>query len=131
MNENESSPKVETTNAQTVSLSELLGGTIAQQDFNDEQCQLYDTMSDISEDCWCAGWLMGNEFAVWKALTTGDLKYGMGEMDTAMVERCRRLNKKLNGWIAWFDSSNVPGLPQKEWGARFIPMERWMKMVSA
>lgn len=35
-------------------------------------------MSDISEDCWCAGWMSGTEFALWKAVQTGDGIVGIG-----------------------------------------------------
>ena len=39
---------------------------------------LYKKMSDISEDCWCAGWMMGNEYALWKILRGDRHDYGWG-----------------------------------------------------
>src|SRR6185312_5627864 len=39
-------------------------------------------MSEISEECYCAGWLIGNEHRLWSAMTdpTDDRRYGMGEI---------------------------------------------------
>ena len=33
-------------------------------------------MRDISEDCWCAGWLTDLEFTLWNAVTTGKMGSG-------------------------------------------------------
>jgi hypothetical protein len=38
----------------------------------DSQWDLYDRMSGISEDCYCAGWVGGNEYDIWDALQHGD-----------------------------------------------------------
>ena len=42
-------------------------------------------MAAISEDCWCAGWMGGNEYALWKAKP--GTAYGQGEI----TERQSRL----------------------------------------
>lgn len=91
---------------------------------------MYDTMSEISEDCYCAGWMMGLEFAVWSALQDGNRQYGMGEMDADQLEQCRALSAELDGWVIWVDDQDHPGLPADEWGARFVGMSEWLKMVA-
>ncbi len=112
-------------------LNELLAATVPEHDWSDKQRELYETMSDISEDCYCAGWMMGLECAIWGALQDGDRRYGMGEMDAEQLERCRELSRELGGWIIWVDDDEVPGLPLAEWGARFLTMPRWLEMVAA
>lgn len=104
---------------------------ITEANFTDAQRELYDLMSDISEDCYFAGWLMGNEYNIWDALQDGDLSYGLGVMDAASLERCRELSAELNGWIIWADDETDKGMPVEEWGPRFVHMESWLKMVAA
>lgn len=124
-----------TTNAQMeprlrpVRLTAGLAGTVPEHDWNDKQRELYDTMSDISEDCYCAGWMMGLEYAIWGALQDGDRRYGRGEMDAEQLERCRRLSQELDGWVIWVDDDDVPELPNEEWGPRFVTMAHWLEMV--
>ena len=104
---------------------------IKEDDFNEKQRELYETMSDISEDCYCAGWMMGLEFALWGALQDGDRQYGMGEMDAKQLEKCRELARDLDGWIVWVDDDTDPDLPAKEWGPRFVSMSDWLPKVTA
>ena len=96
-----------------------------------QQRELYELMSDISEDCYCAGWMTGLEFAIWGALQDGDRRYGMGEMDAEQLEGCRALANELDGWVIWVDDDDVPGLPNEQWGPRFVPMARWLRMLPA
>ncbi|KFB68906.1 hypothetical protein [Candidatus Accumulibacter vicinus] len=103
---------------------------ICEQDMTDQQHKLYELMSGISEDCYCAGWYMGNEYHIWAALQDGDRGYGMGEMDAEQLGKCRTLALELDGWVIWYDDNNDPELPVEEWGPRFIPMAEWLKMVT-
>lgn len=107
---------------------------IKEQDFTPDQKRLYETMSRISEDCWCAGWLIGNEYAIWKAASevrslNADLSYGLGEMDIEDVEECARLRDLLKGWIIWYDDEDEPGLDVSEWGPRFVTLEEWKEFL--
>ena len=104
---------------------------VSHRDFNEQQHALYELMSDISEDCYCAGWMMGNEYAIWAALQSGDRRYGLGEMDAEQLERCRHLAAELDGWILWVDDDTDPDMPVEEWGPRFVPMAQWLAMVAA
>lgn len=96
----------------------------------DNQEALYQLMSDISEDCYCAGWMMGLELAIWGALQDGDRTYGMGEMDAEQLEQCRTLANEIDGWIVWVDDDDIPGLPSCEWGPRFLPMADWLALYT-
>ena len=95
-----------------------------------KQRELYEVMSDISEGCYCAGWMMGLEFVLWSALQDGDRRYGMGEMDAKQLEKCRELAKELDGWIVWVDDATDLNLPAEEWGPRFVSMSEWLPKVT-
>lgn len=102
---------------------------IKEEDFSVKQRDLYETMSDISEDCYCAVWMIGLEFALWSALQDGNRRYGMGEIDAQQLEKCRELAKDLDGWIVWVDDDTEPGLPTR--ALRFVSMSEWLPKVTA
>ncbi len=60
---------------------------------------LYEKMSAISEDCWCAGWLVGNEYALWKILHDDRHEYGLATVSYEDLEELRILSELANGWI--------------------------------
>ena len=94
-----------------------------------KQRELYLLMSEISEDCYCAGWMHGNEFRLWDAVTDAadPLHYGMSEIAREDVDRLRALHEEIGGWIEWCDDSD--GLPLGEWGPYFIPTAAWLHKV--
>lgn len=97
-----------------------------ERDFNDKQRELADLMSDISERCYCAGWLLGNEARLWDALQPGDdLKYGISTIDVAMLGRIRQLSIELDGWIIFFDDVYGCSLDDKDCGLAFIRLSDW------
>ncbi|OGB31843.1 MAG: hypothetical protein A3F78_03915 [Burkholderiales bacterium RIFCSPLOWO2_12_FULL_61_40] len=92
-------------------------------DFNehltDAQLDLYDRMSEISEDCFCASWIYDNEYNIWDAIVNGDASSSYQSMSPRLLARCQLLSLEIGGWIYWTDS------PQ------FAPMAQWLTMVDA
>ncbi|MGA7239456.1 MAG: hypothetical protein WBY44_27490 [Bryobacteraceae bacterium] len=60
---------------------------------------LYEKMSAISEDFWCAGWLSGNEYALWDILHGDQHDYGFGVVAYEDLDELRILSEHANGWI--------------------------------
>ena len=89
------------------------------------QQELYEAMSEISEDCWHAGWMTGNEHAIWDAIQNGDRTYGQTLMDESLLATCKALSVELGGWIEWRDDEQ--GLPVEQWGPYFVPMPEWLE----
>ena len=83
----------------------------------DSQWDLYDRMSAISEDCFCAGWIDGNEYDIWNALQHGDPSPAHRRMSPRLLRRCQVLSVEIDGWIYWAD------------GPLFAPMAQWLVMV--
>ena len=77
-------------------------------------------MEDISEDCWCAGWLQDLEFTLWTAVITGNLDFGWG-MQERELTRLKHLNEMAGGWWIWAD---------EEKGRRFVSTEEWLKIYA-
>jgi hypothetical protein len=83
----------------------------------DAQWQLYELMSQISEDCHCAGWLGECEYDIWHALHHED-PWAPNFMDRRLLRLCKKVSTEIEGWIYWTDS------PQ------FAPMAQWLEMVA-
>ena len=56
-------------------------------------------MSEISEDCWAAGWLVDNEFTLWEILQGERIDYGGFAVGHGDREELRVLSQLANGWI--------------------------------
>jgi hypothetical protein len=76
-------------------------------------------MSDISEDYYCAGWLGGLEFTLWKAATEGPISFGAGVIPAATCLQLAQLADLCGGWWRWSDEA-VDEV--------FVPMEEWLAM---
>jgi hypothetical protein len=82
---------------------------------------LAETMSGISEECWCAKWMRGNEFALWKAITTDNGKNGACDIPVCDLNRLRHLHKLAGGWWIW---------PEGEDKMRFVTTKEWLAIIA-
>lgn len=73
-------------------------------------------MSEISEECWAAGWMSGTERRLWQAISDehDDGQWGMGHITEEQRDRLARLSESVEGW---YD------------GERIVPMAEWLKRV--
>jgi hypothetical protein len=86
-----------------------------------EQRELALFMSELSERCYCAGWLDGCEFSLWGFVLNGPGKWGMGEVYVEDVARLKTLSEKCGGWIAWPDNAN---------GETFVAIGDWLRQLA-
>jgi hypothetical protein len=88
---------------------------------------LYALMSDISEDCWCAGWMMGTEYVLWDmaANPAGSLDWGQSTVDPRQLADLREMSQEIGGWIVWWDDAHDALLPPDEWGPRVVTFDEW------
>lgn len=82
---------------------------------------LFRMMADISEDCWCAGWLSDLEFTLWEALTTGGIESGWCMVEERDLTRMKYLQKIAGGWWIW---------PLGEDRQRFVATEEWLAIFA-
>jgi hypothetical protein len=83
---------------------------------------LADFMSELSEEAYCAGWMDGLEFALWRALIGGPRTYGRLEITDQQLTRLRELSEAARGWIVFDDAEEETLVPLGEWKQRF---ETW------
>lgn len=87
----------------------------------DAALRLVQVMRDISEECWCAGWLMGLEYSLWEVLQSGPSEFGMGEIGHVCLAELRRLHEKAGGWWRWDDEAG---------GEMFVPTKEWEELYA-
>jgi len=82
-------------------------------------------MSDISEDYYAAGWLMGLEYALFEAAFEGDT-FGGEKLQHDELHALLDLSHRCDGWWRWHDSDVVA-----ESGERFVRMSDWTEIYKA
>jgi hypothetical protein len=78
---------------------------------------LYQKMSGVSQDAWCAGWMSGNEYALWDVLHGNRHEYGWGNVPYEDLEELRLLSEHAGGWI-WTG-------PEKEYTPQLVTFAEW------
>lgn len=79
---------------------------------------LINLMKEISEDCWCAGWKRGLEYALWEIVQNpSNNEYGQGKVSLEDIQSLKEISSEIGGW---FIQSDKPGAPL------FVPMEEWV-----
>ena len=99
---------------------------------NTKQSKLFQLMSDISEWCYCAGWMHGNEYVLWEMVSdpNASRRYGQDIVDEEDIDALRVFSSDIKGWIRWRDDEEDSTLPAEEWGPAFTPMEEWLEMYA-
>lgn len=79
---------------------------------------LRDCMSQLSEDCYCAGWIGSLEYLLWTAVMNGPVETGNWKVTQSDIERLRLLARRCGGWIVWDDVLRA---------AKWLPIEDWLR----
>ena len=65
-------------------------------DLTNNQVQLTDLMSDISERCYYSGWMHNLEYVLWDAVLHGERNYGHGIISKEDIEALLSLSEEAN-----------------------------------
>lgn len=87
------------------------------QDLTPQQKHLADTMSDISERCYYAGWMLHLEYVLWNAIETGPRPYGHGEITEADIKLLTSLAELTGCWIMFHDEFDEMAIDLPSWRA--------------
>lgn len=88
-------------------------------DLTPEQKRLGEYMSDISEKCYCAGWMSGLEYALWYAVENGELKYGHDLVTLEEIEQLKKLSQDCNCWIYFDDETEETAIEFTLWKQKY------------
>lgn len=84
---------------------------------NPQAAELRDYMSELSEEYWYAGWLIGLEYSLWYGVANGHFAHP--KMSYEESQRLMELSDACGGWIIW---------DKKTDGEKWIPLEEWEEM---
>lgn len=81
------------------------------------------TMSEISEEGFCAQWMMGLEYDLWLIVTARrSARYGQTDVTLTQVGLLLALSEATGGWIHWDEQLGRE---------TFIPLDEWRTRVAA
>jgi hypothetical protein len=89
-------------------------------DLSEEQLLLHNVMSDISERCYCAGWLQNLEYVLWSAVLMGPRKYGPGVITQEDVDELLSLANRTDSWIVFDDETEETAIELGFWRAKYL-----------
>jgi hypothetical protein len=78
-------------------------------------------MSDISEDCYCAGWLNNLEHSLFNLMLKGGGDFGAGSVSAKDADEMKVLAKLSDSWIIWDDGCKA--IPLNEWIVKYNDAE--------
>lgn len=89
-------------------------------DMDDRQKALADYMSELSEEAFCAGWIMGLEYSLWDTVINGPCRFGQLDIGNEQIEHLRQLSNQCHGWIIFDDHTEETWVPLEEWERGFM-----------
>ncbi len=90
------------------------------QDLTPQQLALAQYMSELSEEAYSAGWMIGIEFELWVGVASRPFRDGRLELTATHIQKLSELSQCCGGWIV-FD------VEREE---IFVPMDEWLSRVA-
>lgn len=91
---------------------------MALQDLTQDQRDLADFISEISERCYRAGWMQGIEYEVWEAMHAPDLGSGALRLTVEDAQQLHAMSTNCRGWIVFDDVNEESFIPIEAWRGR-------------
>lgn len=88
-------------------------------DLTPKQKLLANLMSEVSERCYCAGWMQNLEYVLWEALVNGERKYGQDTITQQDINSLKELSEMTNSWIVFDDILDEMPLDLSAWKEKF------------
>ncbi|ARS40052.1 hypothetical protein CA265_10485 [Sphingobacteriaceae bacterium GW460-11-11-14-LB5] len=88
-------------------------------DLTEKELRLATFMSEISENCYSAGWMQNLEYELWYALINGERKYGQSYITEADISTLLKLSTDADAWIVYDDDKGETALSLKKWTEKF------------
>ena len=88
-------------------------------DLNQDERQLAEFMSELSERCYSAGWIVDLEYVLWDAVVTGPRNFGDGKITRTDISKLIQFSIKLNSWICFDDELEEIAIPLEVWKVKF------------
>ena len=84
-----------------------------------EQRKLAEFMSDLSERCYCAGWIKDLEYFLWDMVINGPRRLGQDNITQQDIVHLNHLSKESNSWIYFDDKTEETAIDLYTWEQKF------------
>lgn len=91
---------------------------MALQDLTQEQRDLAEFISEISERRYRAGWMQGIEYEVWDAMHAPELGRGALRLTVEEAQKLYAMSARCRGWIVFDEVHEESFIPIEEWRGR-------------
>lgn len=88
-------------------------------DLTSDEKHLARFMSDLSERCYCAGWIMNLEYVLWDAVQSGPRKFGQDLITKEVITRLIHYSNKAGSWVVNHDDGEETAIPLEIWKRTF------------
>jgi hypothetical protein len=88
-------------------------------DLTPNQKMLTDFMSELSEKCYYAGWMINLEYVLWDAVINGEREYGIDKITQADIDNLTALSKLTKGWIYYDNHAEETAISIDQWLEKF------------
>ncbi len=85
------------------------------EELSQEQKNLAEYMSELSEEAYEAGWMLGLEYALWLALENGPRSFGRLFISQEIILQLSEYSKKCGGWIVFDDNTEETYIDVESW----------------
>jgi hypothetical protein len=85
----------------------------------EDERQLSELMSGISERCYSAGWMQYLEYVLWDAVMSGPRNFGHGEITQEDINELTRISNRTKTWIVFDDIHEETAIPLERWEKQF------------
>lgn len=80
---------------------------------------LQSLMSGISEEYYCAGWLIGLEEILWSMVVGSRREFGMGKVTEDEVAQLKQLSEQAGGWWHYVEGDGETFITAEEWTTKY------------
>lgn len=81
-------------------------------------------MSEISEECMCAGWIMDLEYTLWDVLQGKPVWSRWSDISPTQLEMLREVSEELGDWVIWNPD------PKATEDTVFVSLGEWQRMYA-
>lgn len=91
-----------------------------QEDLKPAEEKLAHYMSQVSERCYHAGWMVNLEYVLWDAMIRGERSYGHDSITQEDIDTLKSLSETADCWIVFDDHEEETAVDLRAWEEKFV-----------
>lgn len=88
-------------------------------DLSENELKLATFMSDLSERCYSAVWMLNLEYVLWDSILNGSRKYGQDIINESDISQLSKLSSLSNAWIIFDNETEETAVDLEQWKKQF------------